>query len=1027
MRVVRIAGLMTIAVAVAMSIQPVSAIATPGSAIIDAAACSQNQIPRNDDLSSEEVALPFAMNFYGQSYNSLWVNNNGNVTFNGPLATYTPFGLIAAATPIIAPFFADVDTRGPGSDIVSYGWGETTYAGRPAFCVNWIDVGYYSSGTDKLNSFQLLLVDRSNISAGAFDAIFNYDKIQWESGSARGGSAGLGGTPARAGFASGSSTAGASLELLGSGVPGAFLDTSTQGLIYHHENSSVDGRYIYEVRNGNIVSADTYVALGDSFQSGEGDYGYYEAGTDQSGNYCHRSPRAYPHLLVNSGVVNLNLDFTACSGALIDDLRQTTVSGNEAPFDEGAQLDALGNDTRLVTIGIGGNDAGFKQVVEDCIYKGFTTILPFSTPCADNLNDDVEASLASLDHGVINTKLRELYREVRQRAPFARVVVVSYPRFFERGGIGIPFTCSFVRIGDQQWMNSLVTSADGSIGIAAVTSGFDYVNMADAFDGREMCSTNPAIRPLAFFSPSQGIPTPESFHPNADGHVIMADEITQLLGDIVEPTFVIAPQARLTRSIAVSNQDLHVSVAWPGSDIVTTLVSPSGVSYTRASPNSAGHAHGPTYEYWDLTDAENGEWTIEIYGADVDPGGEPVQFSAYAAPIPNKAPAASFASSGSGTDFVFDATASADPDGSIVEYWWEFGDGSTATGAIVDHAFPAGQEYRVMLRVTDNKGASDFVSSDRLIGSAGQYFASSIGLTNNVTVRGPLHVTGNFSCNSNGRVLGDVVVSGDVSLTNSCRIEGSVYAGGKLSMDSTPVITGDVLTTGDARFQSTARIGGILRLGGAFTSIDAKSIDYLTSNGIVGDVFENYRLPKEDLRAVPAALASGSDYPDFQAETWNQWMNQTAKANAAPSWSKGLTANPGCVMAPWSESVNKPTVQVTGDTLIDAIPSPCSTVSMQGMTVKLAGDLTIFANGFSSTNGLRFESSDGQPHIVNVVVPGARTCANVNGVSLSATVSDQLTTVNVDSAGKFTINGPSGISGKVAAGCLAGSGTVAIG
>jgi hypothetical protein len=101
---------------------------------------------------------------------------------------------------------------------------------------------------------------------------------------------------------------------------------------------------------------------------------------------------------------------------------------------------------------------------------------------------------------------------------------------------------------------------------------------------------------------------------------------------------------------------------------------------------------------------------------------------------------------------------------------------------------------------------------------------------------------------------------------------------------------------------------------------------------------------------------------------------------------------------------------------------------MQGMTVTLAGDLTIFANGISSTNGLRFESSDGQPHIVNVVEPGTRTCANVNGVSLSAaTVSDQLTTVNVDAAGKFTVNGIPVISGKVAAGCLAGSGTVAIG
>ena len=72
--------------------------------------------------------------------------------------------------------------------------------------------------------------------------------------------------------------------------------------------------------------------------------------------------------------------------------------------------------------------------------------------------------------------------------------------------------------------------------------------------------------------------------------------------------------------------------------------------------------------------------------------------------------------------------------------------------------------------------------------------------------------------------------------------------------------------------------------------------------------------------------------------------------------------------------------------------------------------------------------SDGQPHIVNVVVLGTRTCANVDGVSLSAApISDRLTTVKVDAAGKFTITSTSVISGKVAAGYLAGSRTVAIG
>ena len=60
------------------------------------------------------------------------------------MGTYTPFTIGANTPPIIAPFFADVDTRGDGSAPVTYSYGATTYSGRPAFCVNWLNVGYYA-------------------------------------------------------------------------------------------------------------------------------------------------------------------------------------------------------------------------------------------------------------------------------------------------------------------------------------------------------------------------------------------------------------------------------------------------------------------------------------------------------------------------------------------------------------------------------------------------------------------------------------------------------------------------------------------------------------------------------------------------------------------------------------------------------------------------------------------------------------------------------------------------------------------
>jgi uncharacterized repeat protein (TIGR01451 family) len=228
-------------------------------AIDPAAGCTATTLAANDDGSTGIVPLGFTANFFGNSYTSLYVNNNGNVTFTQPLPNFTATPLVTTGIPIIAPFWADVDTRDPGSSEVKYG--PTTFGGRPAFCVNWdgVGVGYFAQHVDKLNKFQLLLVDRSDVNPGDFDIVFNYDQVQWETGDASGGSGGLGGSSARAGYTNGSSST--SFEMAGSAVNGAFLDSNPDsGLIYYSRNSAVPGRYIFEVRSGSPdVSADVAI------------------------------------------------------------------------------------------------------------------------------------------------------------------------------------------------------------------------------------------------------------------------------------------------------------------------------------------------------------------------------------------------------------------------------------------------------------------------------------------------------------------------------------------------------------------------------------------------------------------------------------------------------------------------------------------------------------------------------------------------------------------------------------------------
>jgi len=202
----------------------------------------------NDDESSLATPLGFAVNFFGNVHDQVFVNNNGNVTFGAALVEYTPFDLTSTHQQIIAPFFADVDTRAAGS--VTYGTGMVN--GRNAFAATWNNVGYFNSKADKTNSFQVVLIDRGDTGVGNFDIEFNYGQIHFETGDASGGTAGLGGSSARVGYSNGSGNPGTSLELKGSATPGAFLEGGAASLSAGSLNSNETGRYVFYARNGII-------------------------------------------------------------------------------------------------------------------------------------------------------------------------------------------------------------------------------------------------------------------------------------------------------------------------------------------------------------------------------------------------------------------------------------------------------------------------------------------------------------------------------------------------------------------------------------------------------------------------------------------------------------------------------------------------------------------------------------------------------------------------------------------------------
>ncbi len=205
----------------------------------------QASLARADDSASGAVALGFQMSFYGRLYDSAYVSTNGVLSFVAPQTDFTPYGLGAGYTgqPIIAPFFADVDTRRTTSGVVHYGTGID--AGRPAFGVTWPGVGYFQLGADRLNTFQLILTGRADRGVGDFDITFNYGAIGWEAGYANGGVDGLGGTTASVGWNGG----GASFAMAGSLVPGAFIDGGANALATH-SNDGTPGQFRFSVANG---------------------------------------------------------------------------------------------------------------------------------------------------------------------------------------------------------------------------------------------------------------------------------------------------------------------------------------------------------------------------------------------------------------------------------------------------------------------------------------------------------------------------------------------------------------------------------------------------------------------------------------------------------------------------------------------------------------------------------------------------------------------------------------------------------
>ncbi len=200
---------------------------------------------RNDNASSTAISLGFTFTLFGTTYSQVYVNNNGNVTFGSGEASGNPTTFPAvSATPMIAPFWADVDTREASSGLVYYTQTPTSLT------IIWNGVGYNNMHSDLKNTFTLILTNGSDASIGVGNNVrFSYGDLQWTTGDASGGSGGFGGTAATVGINKGDGSASILLGRFSALASVNFLDNKQ----FTYDVSSAASLASWQVRYDNSI------------------------------------------------------------------------------------------------------------------------------------------------------------------------------------------------------------------------------------------------------------------------------------------------------------------------------------------------------------------------------------------------------------------------------------------------------------------------------------------------------------------------------------------------------------------------------------------------------------------------------------------------------------------------------------------------------------------------------------------------------------------------------------------------------
>jgi lysophospholipase L1-like esterase len=300
----------------------------------------------------------------------------------------------------------------------------------------------------------------------------------------------------------------------------------------------------------------SYVALGDSYAAGFGQ----TPTTGKPVKGCGQAADDYPHRVART--LDLRLTDMTCEGAATANILTTPEKVGKIPAPP--QSSALGADTRVVTITIGGNDLDFVDVMNSCLAATPTgpILKTKQKTCKASFVKNGVDTLASRITDTVGPRLRRTFATIRSDAPNAKVFVLGYPALMPDAAHTPAGGCFLVPVAgrgsaftianafpytntDVAYLHSVEVALDRVTSAEAKRAGFAFVSLLAGSEAHTPCGPTPWLNGITVKSSDWTFTLePGALHPTSAGEAYAARTIVPSIREALVSTSSPAPSSQ---------------------------------------------------------------------------------------------------------------------------------------------------------------------------------------------------------------------------------------------------------------------------------------------------------------------------------------------------------------------------------------------------------------------------------------------------------------------------------------------------